>query len=301
MTISEPVSLIVLLALLSFIPVIIVTGTAFIKIGIVLSLLRNALGVQQIPSNLTMHTFALILTMFVMGPVIFDIKDAVDTDRLSSEPAYLADAVMQAEKIYSHFLIKNTAPESRQFFQETVKSIWPERYHPSQNNPPLYILLPSFTLSELINAFKMGFLLYLPFLAIDFIVSNILLAMGMMMVSLTDDSLCSFKTAVICDGRRLGKTDPRPVIQLSVLMMDQQLLFCTGRMLWLIFILSLPAILAATIVGVLVAIIQAITQIQEQTLGFLCKLTAVVITLFMTLSWSGQQLLVFMNQIFGLL
>lgn len=84
-------------------------------------------------------------------------------------------------------------------------------------------------------------------------------------------------------------------------MMDQQLLFCTGRMLWLIFIQSLPAILAATIVGVLVAIIQAITQIQEQTLGFLCKLTAVVITLFMTLSWSGQQLLVFMNQIFGLL
>lgn len=84
-------------------------------------------------------------------------------------------------------------------------------------------------------------------------------------------------------------------------MMDQQLLFCTGRMLWLIFILSLPAILAATIVGVLVAIIQAITQIQEQTLGFLCKLTAVVITLFMTLSWSGQQLLVFINQIFGLL
>ncbi|QXO71911.1 type III secretion system export apparatus subunit SctR [Morganella morganii] len=183
MTISEPVSLIVLLALLSFIPVIIVTGTAFIKIGIVLSLLRNALGVQQIPSNLTMHAFALILAMFVMGPVIFDIKDAVDTDRLSSEPAYLSEAVIRAEKIYSHFLIRNTAPESRQFFQETVKSIWPERYHPSQNNPPLYILLPSFTLSELINAFKMGFLLYLPFLAIDFIVSNILLAMGMMMVS----------------------------------------------------------------------------------------------------------------------
>ncbi|MGJ3349749.1 type III secretion system export apparatus subunit SctR [Morganella morganii] len=183
MTISEPVSLIVLLALLSFIPVIIVTGTAFIKIGIVLSLFRNALGVQQIPSNLTMHAFALILTMFVMGPVIFDIKDAVDTDRLSSEPAYLSEAVIRAEKIYSHFLIRNTAPESRQFFQETVKSIWPERYHPSQNNPPLYILLPSFTLSELINAFKMGFLLYLPFLAIDFIVSNILLAMGMMMVS----------------------------------------------------------------------------------------------------------------------
>lgn len=183
MTISEPVSLIVLLALLSFIPVIIVTGTAFIKIGIVLSLLRNALGVQQIPSNLTMHAFALILTMFVMGPVIFDIKDAVDTDRLSSEPAYLSEAVIQAEKIYGHFLIRNTAPESRQFFQETVKNIWPERYQPSQNNPPLYILLPSFTLSELINAFKMGFLLYLPFLAIDFIVSNILLAMGMMMVS----------------------------------------------------------------------------------------------------------------------
>lgn len=84
-------------------------------------------------------------------------------------------------------------------------------------------------------------------------------------------------------------------------MMDQQLLFCTGRMLWLIFTLSLPVILAATIVGVLVAIIQAITQIQEQTLGFLCKLTAVIITLFMTLTWSGQQLLIFINQIFGLL
>lgn len=81
-------------------------------------------------------------------------------------------------------------------------------------------------------------------------------------------------------------------------MMDQQLLFYAGRMLWLIFILSLPAILAATITGVLIAIIQAVTQIQEQTLGFLCKLAAVIITLFMTLSWSGQQLLLFINQIF---
>ncbi|HCM63547.1 MAG TPA: EscS/YscS/HrcS family type III secretion system export apparatus protein [Morganella sp. (in: Bacteria)] len=84
-------------------------------------------------------------------------------------------------------------------------------------------------------------------------------------------------------------------------MMDPQLLFYAGKMLWLIFILSLPTILAATIVGVLVAIVQAITQIQEQTLGFLCKLTAVIITLFMTLSWSGQQLLMFFNQIFALL
>lgn len=84
-------------------------------------------------------------------------------------------------------------------------------------------------------------------------------------------------------------------------MMDQHLLFYAGRMLWLIFILSLPAILAATITGVLVAIIQAITQIQEQTLGFLCKLAAVVITLLMTMNWSGQQLLLFINQIFELL
>lgn len=84
-------------------------------------------------------------------------------------------------------------------------------------------------------------------------------------------------------------------------MMDQLLLFYTGRMLWLIFILSLPAILAATITGVFIAIIQAITQVQEQTLGFLCKLAAVVITLFMTISWSGQQLLLFINQIFELL
>ena len=183
MTISEPVSLIVLLAFLSVIPVIIVTGTAFIKIGIVLSLLRNAIGVQQIPSNLTMHSFALILTLFVMGPTLFDIRDSIDTEKLSADPVYLAGAVTQAGKIYSHFLIKNTAPETRQFFQQTVKTIWPERYHPSQDNPPLYILLPSFTLSELISAFKIGFLLYLPFLAIDFIVSNILLAMGMMMVS----------------------------------------------------------------------------------------------------------------------
>ncbi|GAA0337961.1 type III secretion system export apparatus subunit SctR [Morganella psychrotolerans] len=183
MNLSDPLFLIALLAFLSFIPVIIVTGTAFIKIGIVFSLLRNAIGIQQIPSNLTMHSFALILTLFVMGPTLFDIKEIIDTEKLSGDPVYLADTVMRAGDIYSRFLIKNTAPESRQFFQQTIQTIWPEKYHPAQDNPPFYILLPSFTLSELISAFKIGFLLYLPFLAIDFIISNILLAMGMMMVS----------------------------------------------------------------------------------------------------------------------
>lgn len=181
---EQPLHLILLLSAVSLLPLLLVLGTSFLKLAVVFSLLRNALGIQQIPPNIALYGLALVLTLFIMAPVALEIQD-----NLAEQPVQMqsADFIQQVESQmlapYRVFLERNTAPDQALFFANIGKDVWPEKYHDRIPEDSLLVLMPAFAVSQLIEAFKIGLLLYLPFIAIDLIVSNVLLAMGMMMVS----------------------------------------------------------------------------------------------------------------------
>lgn len=181
---EQPLQLILLLFALSILPLFVVLGTSFLKLVVVFSLLRNALGVQQIPPNIALYGLALILTLFIMAPIGLAIQD-----NLALRPVQMdsPDFVQQVEAgifaPYREFLARNTASEQVHFFADIGHRSWPEQYRGRIPDNSLLVLIPAFTVSQLVEAFRIGLLLYLPFVAIDLVVSNVLLAMGMMMVS----------------------------------------------------------------------------------------------------------------------
>lgn len=181
---DHPLQLVLLLFALSLLPLFIVMGTSFLKISIVLSTLRNALGIQQIPPNMAIYGLSLVLTLFIMAPVGMAINDNLKTAPLQLEGP---DVYEQVEKRllepYRQFIKDKADPQQVRFFVDIGARMWPEPYRNRIPDDSLVVLVPAFTVSELVDAFKIGLLLYLPFVAIDLIVSNVLLAMGMMMVS----------------------------------------------------------------------------------------------------------------------
>jgi len=167
-------------------PVLAVITTAFLKISVVLMLLRNALGLQDVPSNLAINSLALILTLFIMAPVGWQISqhlqqpDVVLTD--TSNPA-TQRAIMDSIDTFRGFLDVNARDHHKDFFAQAARRLWADEMGVEISRDNMLVLIPAFTTSELTAAFQAAFLLYLPFLAIDMIVANVLLALGMMMLS----------------------------------------------------------------------------------------------------------------------
>lgn len=188
--IHQPYALIILLVCLSILPFIVVSCTSFLKIAVVFSLLRNALRIQQIPPNMAIYGLALILTFFIMAPVGMSINDNIQKEPFSISDSSLYENIDRAViKPYLSFLKKNTKAKQIRYFSQIGNKIWPKKYQQRLNENSLFVMLPAFGITQLDEAFKIGLLLYLPFVAIDLIVSNILLALGMMMVSPTTISL----------------------------------------------------------------------------------------------------------------
>lgn len=188
--IHQPYALIILLVCLSILPFIVVSCTSFLKIAVVFSFLRNALGIQQIPPNMAIYGLALILTFFIMAPVGMSINDNIQKEPFSISDSSLYENIDRAViKPYLSFLKKNTKAKQIRYFSQIGNKIWPKKYQQRLNENSLFVMLPAFGITQLDEAFKIGLLLYLPFVAIDLIVSNILLALGMMMVSPTTISL----------------------------------------------------------------------------------------------------------------
>ena len=203
---TDPFSLIVLFVGLSLLPFVAMIATSYLKIVVVMSLIRNALGIQSIPPNMVVNALAMILTFYIMAPIMGESWNIVK-EELAKSPAAAAstarpaggpqsaaaapeerwfetDAIAKAAEPFKAFLAKHTTPRERAFFVNTAEQLWGKDGEPAKvDHESFYILLPSFCVSELTKAFQIGFLVYLPFIAIDIIVSNILLAMGMMMVS----------------------------------------------------------------------------------------------------------------------
>jgi type III secretion protein R len=184
------VGFIILLTILGLLPFLMVTMTAFLKISVVMFIIRNALGLQQTPPTMVLYSIALILTVFVSLPLIEDVSNRISARPLdvSSLDKLQASANVVKDPVKA-YLIRFAKPGERQFFLSSTARIWPESARANVKDDDFIILLPAFVSSELTRAFEIGFLLFLPFLIIDIVVSNILMAMGMMMVSPTLISL----------------------------------------------------------------------------------------------------------------
>ncbi len=198
----SPSSALVTVVVLALAPFVAVMVTSFTKIVVVLSLLRNALGLQQVPPNVVLNGMAIVLTLYVMFPVGQQMGDKIGSiEGLGTSTKSLLSAVDAAKEPLREFLIKHSNPRERAFFLRTAqKSLAPERA--AQLSERDYIVvLPAFTVSELSTAFQIGFLIFLPFLVVDLVVSNILMAMGMQMLTPTTVSL-PFKLLlfVLVDG-----------------------------------------------------------------------------------------------------
>lgn len=187
---SDPLSLVVLVTMLSVVPLLMVVGTAFLKISTVMLLVRNALGVQQVPPNVALYGLSLILSLYVMAPVAQDSIDRLRQEKapLTNVSAMIRNIEVGAEPLRT-FLVKFSKPDQRAFFLAATQKMWPADQAARARDTDFMILLPAFVVGELTSAFEIGFLLYLPFVVIDLIVSNVLLALGMMMVSPSTISL----------------------------------------------------------------------------------------------------------------
>lgn len=180
----DPVYITIVLIALSLAPFVALMVTSFIKVSIVLELVRNALGLQQVPPNMVIHGLALILTFYIMAPVGQDMFNILN-DALQKKDNFqeLMKDAMEAKEPLRKFLMKHSKSKERLFFVRSSTKLWKNEEAKELKEDDLIVLIPAFTVNELTSAFKIGFLIYLPFVIIDLIVSNILLAMGMIMVS----------------------------------------------------------------------------------------------------------------------
>ena len=181
---ANVLSLIVVVMMLGFLPFIAVGVTAFAKITVVLLIVRNALGVQQTPPNMVLYGVALILTVYIAAPLAGEIQVIATDPSLQFETVddWILAFERGAEPI-REFLVKHARADDRAFFLDATGKLWGEEQAAKVTPDSLPVLVPAFLVSELTRAFEIGFLLYLPFLAIDLIVSAVLMSLGMMMVS----------------------------------------------------------------------------------------------------------------------
>nr|WP_320137138.1 flagellar type III secretion system pore protein FliP [uncultured Amphritea sp.] len=167
-----------LMTLLTFLPAILMMMTSFARIIIVFAILRQALGLQQTPSNQILVGLALFLTLFIMSPVLDEVNEQAVQPYLNEEITSL-EALEAASIPFRGFMIAQTRETDLNLFMNISRT-------PAVQTPddiPFTILVPSFVTSELKTAFQIGFMLFIPFLVIDLVVASILMAMGMMMLS----------------------------------------------------------------------------------------------------------------------
>lgn len=175
--VTSAVQLLVLLTILSLAPSILVLATSFTRIVIVLSMVRSALGTASIPPNQVIIGLSLILTFFVMAPVYNQINDEA-IQPYTQNQITLDEAYTRAEAPVKEFMLKQTRDKDIELFLSMSQNPRPATTEDIQ----MVDLFPAFVISELRTAFTMGFVIYIPFLVIDLIVSSILLSMGMMML-----------------------------------------------------------------------------------------------------------------------
>jgi type III secretion protein R len=183
--IPDPAYVVGLILVLGLVPFFAVLATSYTKLVIVFGLMRLALGTQQVPPNLVMNAMAIVLTCFIMAPIGSEVAKVAAQELKGPEQRFddLLDAAKAASQPIRTFLTTHTREREKRFFYKTAQDIWPADYAQQASPDDLLILVPSFTLSEVTQAFQIGFILYIVFTVVDLLVSAVLLAMGMSMVS----------------------------------------------------------------------------------------------------------------------
>jgi flagellar biosynthetic protein FliP len=193
---SSSLQILVMMGLLTLLPSILLMMTSFTRIVIVLSILRQALGLQQTPPNQVLIGLSLFLSLFVMQPVLSDIK-ASALDPYGNNQITLQEGIEKSGAALHGFMVRQTRKADIAMFSNIAKA---PKYEKAEDIP-FSVLLPSFVTSELKTAFQIGFLIFLPFLIIDLVVASALMSLGMMMLSPTIISM-PFKLLlfVLVDG-----------------------------------------------------------------------------------------------------
>ena len=169
--------ILLLLTIVALLPSIVIMMTSFTRTDIILSFLRNALGIQQTPPNMVLVGIALFLTLFIMDPVIKQINTEAYTPYKNQEITQ-EEALARASVPIKKFMLENTEKSTVKLFTDMAKIEAPENVE----DLPMRVVIPSFMTSELKRAFMAGFLIFIPFLLIDIIVSSTLMSMGMIML-----------------------------------------------------------------------------------------------------------------------
>ena len=192
---SQPVVLVVVLAALSLVPFLLVMITSFVKLSVVGSIIRSALGTQQIPPTQVVTGLAMILTVLIMKPVgeqVYDrVRETLDegnTVEVVSRASVdkLTKAMEQGKEPVINFLERHAHRKEKRLFHRLAIQVRPRtdvEGRRAVSERDFFVIVPAFVVSELKEAFQIGFLIFVPFVVIDMVVSNILLAMGMMMLS----------------------------------------------------------------------------------------------------------------------
>ena len=210
---SRPLLLFIAMAALSLLPFILLLMTSFVKIAVVLSILKSALGSTQIPPSQIITGLALILTVYVMAPTGERMFRAIEPDLGRGTGAELVSgqslealriAADKAKEPLRDFLLKHGSVRDRSLFHGLALRMRTPAERVSITDRDFLVLVPAFLTSELRRAFEIGFLLFIPFLVVDLVISNLLLALGMHMLSPTTVSL-PFKLLlfVLADGWQL--------------------------------------------------------------------------------------------------
>ncbi|AJQ96314.1 flagellar type III secretion system pore protein FliP [Gynuella sunshinyii] len=173
------IQILAIMTMLTFIPAVLMLMTSFTRIIVVFAILRQALGLQQTPSNQILIGLALFLTFFIMSPVLDEVNRTALQPYLNEDIQPL-EALNRAVVPFREFMLKQTREDDLNMF---IRIAGQEGSYTDPSQVPLNILMPSFVTSELKTAFQIGFLLFIPFLIIDLIVASVLMAMGMMMLS----------------------------------------------------------------------------------------------------------------------
>ena len=175
--VANTLQVIVLLTVLTLAPAVLIMTTSFTRIIIVLGFLRNALGTQQSPPNQVLVGFAMFLTFFIMAPTWGEVYDQALTPYFDKKMAQ-DEAFDRALRPIKKFMITYTREKDLSLFVRIAKIKRPKNI----SEVPVWVVIPAFVISELKTAFQMGFIIYIPFLVIDMVVSAVLMAMGMMML-----------------------------------------------------------------------------------------------------------------------
>ena len=204
---DRPIATVIILGVLSLLPFALVMLSSFVKIAVVLSIVRNAIGVPQLPPTMVVTGLAFLLSLLVMAPVGAEVYRAASPalELRSLDSAAAAGALIEAAKSSREpvraFLVRHAHARDRAVFTDVARRMRSPADRGSVTDADFLVLMPAFVTSELKEAFSIGFLLFLPFLIIDILVANVLLSLGMHMLSPTTVSL-PFKLLlfVLADG-----------------------------------------------------------------------------------------------------